>query len=726
MNKRFVVVTAVLACTAAELRGQEGSLVAFGSDREIARFLRTLPEPPPEPAPPAPPPMPQPAAVIQPLAPGSHDGPVEQWPAVVTGRIANAQGQPEAAVLVRIEALNVGASTAADGTYRILIPHDRIQPGQPVTVTAARTGLAPVSRTLAPQPGTQATLDFRVAAAVLLLEDIVVTGVGSESITNTQHAGVDEGGIVKVHGDYLVVLRRGRLFTVDVGGGRLQPVDAVDAFAPGAEPAWYYDEMLVSGENVVVIGYGDAGTELSLFRIDARGRLRHRSTYHMRSNDYYSSENYASRLLGNRLVLYTPVPADRYGGRPADWVPGLRRWRPGVDEDDEGGFRRILPYARVYRPGRPMDAGRPAMLHTVTTCEIARGELDCESSAVLGPPGRVFYVSPRAVYVWVSDWMRPSGRARAGSMLYRLPLDGGAPAALGVEGSPVDQFSFLDSGDGHLNVVVREDGTGDGMWGAERSGGTVRLLRVALSRLGDGRADAPRAAYRDVPQVDDEHGSFTNRFVGAHLLYGDGSGWGPPRAGGSTLVAVRWRDGRATRLRLPHAVDRIEAMGGDAVVVGADEEDLHFTGISLDGEPAVGQRYVQRGASQGETRSHGFFYRQDGPDEGVIGLPVAGAARPGYEHLFEESAGVLFLRNEDRRFRPLGELFAHVKTVDDDRDACVTSCADWYGNSRPIFLRGRVFALLGYEIVEGQVVDGRIREVARASFAPRSRSASAQ
>jgi uncharacterized secreted protein with C-terminal beta-propeller domain len=31
----------------------------------------------------------------------------------------------------------------------------------------------------------------------------------AESVTNTQHAGVDEGGIVKVHGDHLVVLRLG-------------------------------------------------------------------------------------------------------------------------------------------------------------------------------------------------------------------------------------------------------------------------------------------------------------------------------------------------------------------------------------------------------------------------------------------------------------------------------------------------------------------------------------
>ncbi len=35
---------------------------------------------------------------------------------------------------------------------------------------------------------------------------------------------------------------------------------------------------------------------------------------------------------------------------------------------------------------------------------------------------------------------------------------------------------------------------------------------------------------------------------------------------------------------------------------------------------------------------------------------------------------------------------------------------DWYGNARPIFYRGRIFALLGYELVEGEVVDGTLRE----------------
>ncbi len=54
----------------------------------------------------------------------------------------------------------------------------------------------------------------------------------AETITNTQHAGVDEGDLVKLHGQYLVVLRRGRLFTVDISDGRLQPVSSLNAFGP--------------------------------------------------------------------------------------------------------------------------------------------------------------------------------------------------------------------------------------------------------------------------------------------------------------------------------------------------------------------------------------------------------------------------------------------------------------------------------------------------------------
>jgi len=172
-------------------------------------------------------------------------------------------------------------------------------------------------------------------------------------------------------------------------------------------------------------------------------------------------------------------------------------------------------------------------------------------------------------------------------------------------------------------------------------------------------------------------------------------------------------------------VDRIEVLGTDAVVVGADARDLHFTGIRLaadrDGGPEIRQQYTLANASQGELRSHGFFYRAEGADSGTLGLPVRGAGRPGYEHLFDGSASVLFLANRGGAFQPLGQL--EWRESAGRRDWCKASCVDWYGNARPIFIANRVFALLGYEIVEGQVRGGRMREVRRVSYAPRGVSA---
>ncbi len=143
---------------------------------------------------------------------------------------------------------------------------------------------------------------------------------------------------------------------------------------------------------------------------------------------------------------------------------------------------------------------------------------------------------------------------------------------------------------------------------------------------------------------------------------------------------------------------------------------LHFSGIRLGERPVVAQRFALDGVSQGELRSHGFFYKPDGTGSGTLGLPVRGGIRPGWEHLIHGSASVVFLRNEGRRFTRLGDLASRPEPPRDD--ACKASCVDWYGNARPIFAKGRVFALLGYELVEGAMETGAIREVRRTSFAP--------
>jgi len=547
-------------------------------------------------------------------------------------------------------------------------------------------------------------------------------GENEESVTNVQHAGVDEGGIVKLHGDYLVVLRRGRLFTVAVGDGALKPVSAVDTFGPDIDPRnTWYDEMLISGDRVVVIGYSyeRGGTEIGLFDIDREGHLEYSATYHLRSNDYYSSRNYSSRLIGDKLVFYTPLYLSPWGGDPFKSFPSLRKWRKGADESE---FKRIVSASHVYKPERRQNFYSGMALHTVTVCDLARSDFACEATAVVGPPGRVFYVSPNSVYVWTTERSKFDAQPRR-SMLYRMPLDGSAPSALGVSGSPVDQFSFLESGDDHINVLVRSAAAGDGMWSAEVAAGEVALMRAPLANFSDGGETAQAANYARLPKP--EGYAFQNRFVGDYLLYGSGSGWGSPEnAKQPSLYVTQWAGGAPTELSLQHGVDRIETMGSGAVIVGADQNDLHFTSVRLGELPAVVGGYTRKGASQGELRSHGFFYKPEGPDSGLLGLPISGSGRPGYLHLIDGSASVLFLRNDMLRLKEIGDLASQAKGS--ANDGCRASCVDWYGNARPLFLRGRIFALLGYEIVEGTLTEGHVRETRRINYAPHHRRLSSR
>ena len=534
-----------------------------------------------------------------------------------------------------------------------------------------------------------------------------------ESVTNTQHAGVDEGDIVKVHGDHLVILRRGRLFTVAIGDGQLKAVSMVDAFGPEIDPkATWYDEMLISADTVAIIGYSyeRGGTEVGLFNIDAQGQLSYRSTYHLRSNDYYSSRNYASRLIGNKLIFYSPFymypgQQDRFSAFPA-----VRKWHKGAKEDE---FQRIVPATRIYRPEADFDISFNSALHTVTVCDLANAGFECQATSVIGPAGRVFYVSPDAVYVWASSWWYGENK-RLPSLLFRMPLDGSAPSALRVSGSPVDQFSFLQTEDQHLNVLVRSQGKGDGMWRAEVADGEIALMRIPVASFSDGSQMVPATSFQQLPKP--EGYTFQNRFAGDYLIYGTGNGWWSQETlqKPKDLFLFNWKNNNSFKLQLPHGVDRIELLGSDAVVVGTDGKNLHFSAIRLDENPQVASRYTREAASQGELRSHGFFYKPEDENNGTLGLPISVPGRSGYRHLFESSAAILFLHNESLQFKPIGELGAQAEKAVDDK--CRASCVDWYGNARPLFLRGRVFALLGYELVEGKLEDGRLSELRRINY----------
>jgi Beta propeller domain len=532
------------------------------------------------------------------------------------------------------------------------------------------------------------------------------TALAAESVTNVQTAGVDEGGIVKTWGDYLVVLRRGRLFTVKIGGEVLTPTSMADAYGPGIDGrgAWY-DEMLIHGNTIVIVGfsYTRGGTEIGLFEISRKGELRHKNTHHLRSNDYFSTRNYASRLVGSKLIFYTPLAINH-------WTRDLDGQLPGLRSGDAKAFKRIAPAERIYSMAKKFDENQT--LHTITTCDLANATFDCESTGVLAPRSRSFYVSNNYVYIWSASSPQLRGRRspfpeRAASV-FRMPLDGKAPSMLQTRDAPIDQLSFNEEADGTLNVLLRSDAHGDAMWGAERrSRAAFSLLRATKDSFGDETDIASENAYTPLPDL--PLGSVQNRYIGDYLLYGIAHGYGSRAASdASTLVALRYASPKKLwQIALPHSVERIEALGRDALITGQDQNGkraLSMTSVELNKAPFVSHRFQLADAAQAESRTHGFFYKPVDAASGTIGLPI----------LRDSSASVLFVANDALTLKPLGTLDSKAERT--QRDNCVASCVDWYGNARPIFLRGRLFALMGYEIVEGRIDSGAIGEVRRVNY----------
>ena len=184
------------------------------------------------------------AAAIAPLQLSAQEG------ATVSGRVTDAQGAPEAGVSVRIQTMGIGATTDAEGAYRLVIPAARVGTGSTAQISASRQGLGTVTRTLTLAPGAALIQNFTMQAQALLLEDVVVTALGVErerSQLGTAQQTVDTEDLNVTRTQSVVTQMQGKVSGVQITGGG----------APG-------------GSNNIVIRGGSsiAGNNQPLFIVD--------------------------------------------------------------------------------------------------------------------------------------------------------------------------------------------------------------------------------------------------------------------------------------------------------------------------------------------------------------------------------------------------------------------------------------------------------------------------
>jgi len=207
---------------------------------------------------------------------------------------------------------------------------------------------------------------------------------GQTSITNVQNAGVDEGDIVKLWGRYLIVLQDGRLFSVDIGGETLRLADRANIYRNRSAGTWF-DEILVQGGRVIATGYNyrESATEFSVFLIGEDGRFTREAVYFLSSNDYYDTENYATRLVNGNLVIYTPLAVGAlHRDARASW-PLVRCWL------SEGEHRAVTSAGRTLYEAtdiyRPIQSTFDPVVHTISVCPWAASARATNWTAIARP-----------------------------------------------------------------------------------------------------------------------------------------------------------------------------------------------------------------------------------------------------------------------------------------------------------------------------------------------------
>ena len=551
----------------------------------------------------------------------------------------------------------------------------------------------------------------------------------NEDITNTQEEGVDEGGIVKSIGDYLVVLRRGGLYSIDVAeSGETQQIDGIEVAGEEAlnQGVWY-DEMLVRGSRIYVVGYRyginlegssssgwgwfSGATEISSFQIDDDGYLERGDSHFFQSNDYFSGSNYASRLVDDDLIFYMPWSLPwNYDGDPSQSLPRV------LHHEGDNQFTAGDPLFSATDIIQPVNTPWHPVFHTVTQCSLGDDlAIDCQARSLLSDWSREFYVSTQNVFLYVGDHV------------FSLPLQDGGAKVHATRGMPTDQFSFReiddtlyvatsryveldddgDDGDDSDSVSNSEDGVStdpvDDYWGGGM--GTNRLEMLALP-LADFDNQGEQSVDDLATTIADDVAStwwMRNRHVSGWYIAGDGS----------DLYAYELATETTHEFELDGDVSRIEnAPGIGALVVHNDREDFNSSDLLVDtlmlddGDAEVVAGTVMEDMAEGEHRSHGFFFRPDDKG-GVFGLPIINLT-DNYGWWGSGAANIGFFRtNLDGSI----DLKGIVSSTDDAGGECITSCADWYGNTRPIFLFNRIYALMGSEFVEVSLIESGAQDV---------------
>lgn len=196
--------------------------------------------------------------------------PVLAQQATISGRVLDqVSGRPIPDAVVLLVGTNIQVTTDAEGRYTLRnVPPGRVQ------IRAARIGYQAQVQILTVQPGATVTADFEIPAAVVSLDEVVVTAVGEQrqrelgnAISRVQAPQVVEEAPITVLSDMLTARAPGVVVTRSsgqVGSGTRIRIRGANSVSLSNEPLIYVDGIRVESgvSSISVFTGGQAPSRL--------------------------------------------------------------------------------------------------------------------------------------------------------------------------------------------------------------------------------------------------------------------------------------------------------------------------------------------------------------------------------------------------------------------------------------------------------------------------------
>ncbi len=559
---------------------------------------------------------------------------------------------------------------------------------------------------------------------------IIVTGsriTSSDSITNNQVAGVDEGDIIKQFNNMLIILRKGTLYSIDISdqnSSSFIKLDEVKAFSPYWQHDAFFDEILINNGIILVLGfnYDLDVSEIIRFELTDDGKFTFKDNYLINSEDYYDPENYASRLFNHQFTSYIPI--ELYLNEPfEDQLPQITKVPNDFSGDEkELIWNTLFDISDIYFPIQNLSE---PTLHSFIVCPLNQDDLICNGVGVISSNTSLYYNNGEHIYMWVSAWKQEAldidsintydtiydidrgsltnGKNKVTNieelynpLIYRISLNDFDVDAVQVQGMPVSQFSFH-----HQNEALY-------MYGL------IDKNHAKLMEMPDSIFDKAASKYPIIITENYEENSInsTQRFIGNYFLIGNSYDRYLDDFSIKPVNIINIKNGKSDEITLTHYADRIEAIDEKALVVGTTQDNnLGLSLLSLK-DIKIDKQTILLDRLEGESRSHAFNFKyiEDFLLTGITTQFKNKAELDEGYYWWDDNipSDITFIGGLDN-FDYIGGLVSDSPPT----QGCTVSCDDWYGNSRPFFIENRIFALTGDELIEASLIDGKIVELSR-------------